>query len=118
MTAYLNMKIVNRTYFLQMPAGTLFSKVDPFIFGPLTIKVCDPSDGWTNDFITQNIAEAVENTGSRDFDDKCELMLKGQDVPMDFDCAGRDRLFDPKQLFAVWSKEDVGKLIKRLQECL
>ena len=38
----------------------------------------------------------------------------GEDVAMDFDCLGRDALFEEHQLFAVWSAEDVRSLIARL----
>jgi hypothetical protein len=33
---------------------------------------------------------------------------------MDFDCQGRDGLFDAAQLFAVWEPQDVAVLIARL----
>lgn len=38
----------------------------------------------------------------------------GEDLAMDFDCLGRDGLFDRNQLFAVWSADDVRGLIARL----
>jgi len=112
------MKIVNRKDFLQMPANTLFSKFSPDNFGPLSIKVCDSNDGWHNDFVVQDIEGAIQCEGSDDFSNKCDLMVKGEEVAMDFECAGRDGLFNNDQLFAVWSKDDVKMLIDRLNKCL
>jgi hypothetical protein len=39
----------------------------------------------------------------------------GEEIPLDFDCQGRDGLFDLDQLFAVWSDSDVEALITRLR---
>jgi len=108
------MRIVNRKQFLEMPAGTLYSKYQPCIFHELMIK----EDSLENDFIHQQIATALENTGSNDLMNKA-AMLEAIDIdlPMDFDCCGRDGCFDEDQLFAVWSDDDRIALIERLQEC-
>jgi hypothetical protein len=110
------MKIVNRAQFLAMPPNTLFSKYTPCMFGPLEIK----GETWgCNDFLSQQVADAIACTGSEDFADKLEdAELSGATLVMDFDCLGRDGCFDEDQLFAVWESADVAALIARLKECL
>lgn len=114
------MKIVDRKTFLQLPANTLFQKYAPCVFGDLEIKVCNPIDNWGNDFVTQSLTEPCfkDNLGS---DKHFEALLKleeGAEFRLDYDFAGRDGLYDKDQLFAVYDKEDVQKLMDRLKECL
>ncbi len=109
------MKIVDLATFRALPAGTLFSKYEPFFFGPLCIK----GETWEYDFLVQDIADAIECTGSNDFGNKLdEAQITGASLTMDFDCQGRDGCFDKGQLFAVWERVDVESLIARLQETL
>jgi hypothetical protein len=108
------MRIVNREEFLKLPNGTLFSKYSPCVMGELMIK----EDSLTNDFIYQDINDAIDCTGSDDFFDKLmDSQENGTELAMDFDCCGRDGCFDEDQLFSVWSNDDRLALIKRLEEC-
>jgi hypothetical protein len=108
------MRIVDRRTFLALPANTLYSEYAPSWFGPLMIK----GDTWQNDFLTQQIADAIDCNGSGEFMEKLDAAQDtGLNLEMDFSCYGRDGLFNDDQLFAVWSGEDVRKLIKRLEEC-
>lgn len=110
------MKIVNRATFLAMPAETLYSKYAPCFFGPLSIKGDTIGE---NDFGEQQIADAIESSGSDEFFDLLDRAEHGgESLRMDFDCQGRDGLFDAGQLFAAWEREDVEALIARLQQCL
>jgi hypothetical protein len=109
------MKIVNRKTFLGAPVGTVFTKYQPCFFGDMRIK----DSSLKNDFCYQEII------GSIDADDPQELMDKlhaseaqGKSVDIDLDCLSRDGYFDDDQLFAVWERGDVEKLIQRLQKCL
>ena len=107
------MKIVDRKTFLAIPGEVLFSKYSPCYFGPLEIR----GDVWDhcNDFLSQEIAGAIESTGSGEFSDKLDdAQNYGGSLAMDFDSCGRDGCFDEDQLFAVWEREDVLKLIERL----
>lgn len=111
------MKIVDRQTFLALPANTLYSKYEPCIFSDIQIKGNTCTSG--NDFYYQDIASAIENESSEDFWDTLKLALENKvSLTMDFEYEGRDCLYDAKQLFAVWEKQDVVKLINRLQECL
>lgn len=113
------MKIITRKEFVKLPAETLFSYYEPCVFTDLMVKnETWFFDGGGSDFLTDSIIGAIENTSSDDFFEKCERMELGETVPMDFEFTGREGLFDEKQLFAVYEKEDVKKLIDRLQKCL
>jgi len=108
------MRIVDRKTFLAMPANTLFSKYEPCFFGPLEIK----GETWGNDFLSQQIADAIECRGSIDFANILDdAQAHGTSVAMDLHCMGRDGCFDD-ELFAVWQPNDIAALIERLKECL
>lgn len=115
------MKIIDRTAFLAMPAGTLFSKYAPCYFENLSIKegtLVSRSD-LRDDFLAQPISDAIEHGGSEDFSDKlCAAQVGGVSLAMDFQSLMRDGCFDNDQLFAVWERADVEALIARLQETL
>jgi len=109
------MKILTRKQFMNMPVGTVFSYYEPHCFHELNIKASDLSQGWEVDFLFDPIIGAVKNNSSEDFTDKCEQMEKGSSVEMDFEFTAREGLFEDKQLFAVYEREDVKKLINRLE---
>jgi len=111
------MKIVNRPTFLKSPAGTLYSKWEPCIFGELLIKGDTLPNG--NDWFYQSIADAFEHLG-HDFSDKLFVAAEtGESLRMDFACEGRDGCFESdEQMFAVWEPADVQGLIERLQVAL
>ena len=109
------MKIVDRKTFIAMPPGTVFSKYEPCVFGDLLIK----GDSLPNDFCYQQIADAIDCSGSGDYEDKLFLSQEtGSSLEMDFDCQGRDGCFDEGQLFAVWERGDVKALILRFQQAV
>jgi hypothetical protein len=113
------MKIVDRKTFLAMPRGTVYAKYAPCYFEDLAIK----EDTWTDDFLYQAINDALAMEPGIDcasqMDDLAERSLAtGSSIAMDFDCLGRDGLFDEDQLFAVWEPQDVRALIARLQRTL
>jgi hypothetical protein len=108
------MKIISRKQFMDMPLGTVFSYYQPCYFTGLHIKD-STADYDSPDFIYSDLIGAVENDSSEDFTEKCERMEKGESLPVDFELTGREGLFDDKLLYAIYEKEDVIKLIARLQ---
>jgi hypothetical protein len=109
-------RIVDRATFLALPSGTLFSKFSPHIFGELSIKGATQSG---IDFWYQDLAGAIESTDTGDWADRLEAAVeRGAVLRMDFDCMGRDGLFDADQLFAVWDARDTRMLIDRLERAL
>lgn len=119
------MRIVDRATFLAMPAGTVFAKFgntegDPghFYFGEICIK----EDTCGNDFVVQDLTGQFEGwTGSESHFTELDRMVEDpthESPPLDYDSAGRDGLFDDRQLFAVWSATDAERLVARLQQAL
>jgi len=107
------MKILTRKQFMNTPIGTVFSYYEPQCFRDLMIKQSDLS-GWETDFLYDNIIGALESESSDEYSNKCVKMEAGESVLMDFEATSREGLFEEEQLFAVYEKEDVEKLIKRL----
>jgi len=114
------MRIVNRGTFLSMPAGTVFSKYEPCVFGNLEIKGDSTvnSQGELIDFWSQDLAGALKADSSDAYLDACDAAEAGQRVAIDLDCQSRDGLYEQGQLFAVWEPEDVQVLIQRLQRAV
>ncbi|MUO85554.1 hypothetical protein [Agrobacterium vitis] len=120
------MKIVNRTEFLTMAAGTVFMKfpaqpkdgsyVDLGFDEAIAIK--DETIG--NDFIVQHILPCFESeANTEDWFNIMSQMLGGErSPPVDYNVAGRDGLFDDDQLFLVWEKDDLERMIARLNQAL
>lgn len=102
---------------LKMPKGTVFSYYEPCCFRELEIKADDPGN-YENDWLFDSLIGAVHNDNSEEFIENCTRMEKGESMPVDFEYTSRDGLFEDEQLYAVYEKEDVEKLIKRLQETL
>jgi len=111
------MKIVNRKEFLECKEGTLFSKYEPCVFEFLCIK--GKTIGECNDFFYQSIHNSISCNNSDEFMELLEKSKKEKiSLKMDFNIEGRDACFDDYQLFVIWEKEDVIKLIERLKRCI
>ena len=109
------MKIVDRQTFLALPEETLFSKYKPSYFEEIAIK----GETWGNDFLYQVIVDPIKCHDSGELGDILDdSALNGTSFDLDFDCCGRDGLFDDDQLFAVWEKKDVLALIDRLTQAM
>lgn len=109
------MRIVNREEFLAMPAGTVFAKYKPCIFDDLEIK----GGSLTNDFYAQELSVPIKAASDHEFSDILyRAEADGCEVELDFYNEYRDGLYDKDQLFAVYSKEDVQQLIKRLTDTI
>lgn len=111
------MKIMNRTEFLKLN-NVLYCEYQRCSFNELQIKHQTLGD---NDFIYQQIADAIKANDSEEFIDILDRAEDtGESIEMDLDCAGREGLFlEPhEQLYAVWEPSDVAKLIAKLQALL
>ena len=108
------MKLLNRKEFLALPAGVIYAKYDPHIFGELSIK----GDSLDHDWYHQDFIEV----DARDSDELFEILEialgSGRSFDLNFNTISRDGLYDGEQLFAVFEKEDVEGLMSRLQESL
>jgi len=114
------MRIVDRQTFLAMPAGTVFSKYEPCVFGNLEIKgeSTTRAQGEFVDFWSQDLAGALKAESSDAYLDACDAAEAGQSIAIDLDCQSRDGLYEQGQLFAVWEQEDIQALIQRLQRAV
>lgn len=112
------MKIVNRETFLTLPAGTVYAEYWPVRVSNLAIK--GDTQPLCNDFVYDSLAaDSIEQDGSEDYVDKMFLSAEtGVELEMDFNYTGREGSFKTEQLYAVLSKDDVKKMIARLQETL
>ena len=109
------MKIVNLEEFRKMPLGTLFSKFEPCVFESLCIK---GQNTGLQDFYSQDISSAVVDLQSGCPEKLLDAHTSGESLPMDFDSVCRDGMYNSKQLFAVWERDDVLKLVAKLNESL
>ncbi len=110
------MKIINRTQFLAMPVGTLFSKYQPCYSDAFEIKGKTIGN---NDYYAQGIANSVKSAANEQ-DDKIleDALQSGTSFELDLCCQYRDGMFNLEQLFVVWEYGDVLDLIRRLTEAL
>ena len=114
------MRIVNRKTFLAMPEGTVFSKYDPSIIREPMVKAESiGSEGELIDFRYTSLTDEVDCSGSFERDGIMDLAeIEGTPFALHFNTRCRDGEYDPDQLFAVWARDDVTGLIKRLQQAL
>jgi hypothetical protein len=120
------MRIVNRTEFLAMPEGTVFAKFpeqpdDPSRMDLAYSELIGIKGGTIgNDFGVQPLVPFFEEANSDgDWLDVMVAMIAGKQSPaVEYDYMGRDGLFDSGQLFMVWEKDDVRRLIARLNLAL
>lgn len=96
-----------------MPAGTIYSEYKPCVFHGLYIKADNPGN-YENDWLYDDLIGAVKCNSSEDCSGKCEQMENGASIEVDFENTCRDGMFDDKQLYAIYEKDDVKKLIERL----
>jgi hypothetical protein len=108
------MRIMNRVQFLAMPENTLFCNYEPCNLGELRIKGAT----WGNDFLVQYTDTIKCKDSNEFFEILTKAWIAGESFEMDFDCMGRDAMFDDSQLFAVFDPDDVKQLIERLQQCV
>lgn len=109
------MRIVNRKEFLSMPSGTVYSHYMPQVSEGLMIK----GDTWTNDWLYQDLLFNVEGESSDEASDKLtDAEENGTSFKLDLNCGSRDGMFDENQLFMVYEKSDIERLIEALKDCL
>jgi hypothetical protein len=114
------MKIVNLETFLKLPAGTLFMKYRPCIFGDLLIKgeSCKSFFEGHKDFLYQQLNELESNGSDHDTELLTKAEKEGISIDFDLNCEGRDGMFEENQLFAIYEEKDFINLIQRLIKTL
>lgn len=110
------MRIVNRKVFLSLPNGIVYSKYQPHgMFDGLYEK----GDTWTNDWIYQDMLDSVDGSGSQEvFETINDAEENGAQFVMDLDCGSRDGSFEENDMFAIYDKSDLKRLVERLSDTL
>lgn len=113
------MKIVNRKTFLELPSGIVYSRYQSL--GSLSsLEVKESSGGVLgNDWVYTNLISSVECNDSGEFS---EIMMaaeeSGSEFKLDVECGERDGFFEEDELFAVYDRDDLAKLHKRISTVL
>lgn len=101
------MRIYNRTDFMKLPAGTIYCKGKPWLWGQISIKGETTAH---NDFLEMDLA-TFDNDSSEDWMNKQEDMLRnGASYPLTDDYYGRDGCFDNDDIFLVYETGDLQTL--------
>lgn len=112
------MRLYKREDFIKLPNNTIYSKVtkdSPYLMDGLFCKVDGNEIDWyEQDLISESGFPNGINDGLEAHDYVMNLRDTFQDFETDLNCSGRDGLFDDEDLFVVWGREDVFKLINFL----
>ncbi len=110
------MKVVNRTEFLSLPAGTVFCKYESMgCFGGLRIKEDSLQNDW---YYSELMAVGVFNTDEfLDTFSKLESS-SNYEIPVDSTTVGRDGLYEMDARYAVLDSDDVFGIIQALQDAV
>ena len=124
------MKLVERQYFLKLPAGTVYCKfplTDKGDANKMLIGISAPcikgDTVGSNDFYSCTLGETLQPKEANDsvayfniFFDMQKNLAK--EVPFEL-TGGRDGMFDDENVgFMIFSKEEVQEMINELQDCL
>jgi hypothetical protein len=108
------MKIINRTQFLALPAGTVYCEFRPHHFDAFMVKGVKMG----NDFEEIPLTDQMKLAEDEQWVDKILEVMDGAEAQMDFDSSSRNGFFDADALFAVWDMADIRGLIDKLSGCL
>lgn len=120
------MRIVDRETFLSLPAGTVYAKwgaagefpaEQDLTYGEVAVK----EETCGRDWVEQPLLAWPEGcSNSEDWMDAMSAAINGQPTaPLEIgDSGGRDGLFDEGQLFAVFERVEVERLIALFQRSL
>lgn len=112
------MRIVNRKEFLQLPSGTLYCKYEHTSAYNISIKY----DTWESDWLHQELPTlwSPDESSSSDLYDKLDKAESDSSYSFsqDLESSNRDGHFDENQMFLIYEKEDIIKLIKKLKSLI
>jgi hypothetical protein len=105
------MRIVNRTDFLSLPSGIIYSKYQQL---GIIEGLYEKGDTWSDDWIYQSLLDSVDCNDSDEFANIMFAAEEGSEFKMDLNCGERDGVFDDNDKFVVYDKKDLDKLVVRL----
>lgn len=113
------MRIVNRKEFLKLPDGTLYSSYYGSSASRLEIK---EGGDWGNDWFYTNLLTlwSEAESGSEDYFYKLSKAESNSNFSFsqDLESSERDGRYEEDQLFVVFEKEDILKIINKLQSII
>lgn len=104
------MRIVNRKEFLTLPVGTVYAEYQPCFISSIKVK----DETWEYDFLCVCFDYIEPNANE---DDGVDAMYAMQEDGSSRDiekAIGRDGMFEEKQLFMIYEKEDIAYIVKCL----
>ena len=107
------MRIVRLEEFLSLPPGTVFAKYRPQMFDELCVK--GDSNHESRDFVYRSLWEPLASNSGELCDVLAAAEERGAEVEIDTECWQRDGLYEYGQLFAVFSREEVLRIVDSLQ---
>ncbi|MFY0199431.1 hypothetical protein [Klebsiella variicola] len=115
------MRIVDRDAFLSLPANTVYSLsswsaelpstsiTELYIKGDTVVGV---------DYYEQHVPDFDWDDSNQHADVVLAAVENGENIPLFLHSETRNGMFDERQMYVVWDKQDIQVLIERLQECL
>jgi hypothetical protein len=113
------MKIVSRKVLLTLPRNTLYTVYDPILMEGLYVKQNTTDDG--HDFFYDDLIYCVKANSSEevwDILDKAEKTGTSFEIDLNYTAREGHARNQDELLYIVWEKEDIKKLIKKLETCL
>jgi hypothetical protein len=105
------MKIYNKQDFLNLPNGIVYSRYESLgMIGGLEVK----TDTWKQDWVYEDLISSVDADPNLEYIDAMIKAEKENFFRLDLSCGQRDGKFDESELFAVYDKNDVERLIMKL----
>jgi len=111
------MKIVNRKQFLKLPNGTIYCSFNKknFSFNGFSLKLESLSNDWYYMDLTDfdnwdNSEERIENIQ--------KMIAEGKEYPLSLNCSSRDGMFEEDEMFCIYDKQDIERIINVLSESI
>ncbi|WP_130945755.1 hypothetical protein [Klebsiella quasipneumoniae] len=115
------MRIVDRKTFLSLPPNTVYS-ISDWTDKTFSTSITDLLIKGETVAKADYYAQAIPDFDYDNPDDKFEAIeqavKEGAALKTDFHVESRNAMFDESQMYAIWEKEDIERLIERLKECL
>lgn len=113
------MRVMNRAEFLKQPAGIWYAKGKPWAFDGLQIKEDSIPAAGTGDWFYLDPCW-IDSGGVNSIDDAYrmdEMLETGESSPME-EAITRDGCFDQADVFLVFGRSDLKKLMEKLAEAI
>lgn len=114
------MKVITRNELIKLPNGTVFSRFffdRSYVFDGLVFIKESVSD---KDIKAHGLTTGIHDDDAPSWEEFKKRAMEGQSLRMDFESPTPESYFDECccAYYAVWDKQDVMKLIRRLQTSL